>query len=71
MQTLENYKSKNYLQVVLHNGKTHPKLFKDPKRALEEVGSENIKMLREVLHEQVNVKYADVDAITGLKENEL
>jgi hypothetical protein len=38
---------------------------------MKEVGSGNIKMLREVLAEQVNVKYADVDAITDTKENEL
>jgi len=64
-------KSKNYFQVVLKNGKIHPKLYKSPLRALKEVGSENIKMLREVLAEQVNAKYADIDAITGTKENEL
>jgi hypothetical protein len=64
-------KSKNYFQVILKNGKTHPKLYKSPLRALREVGSENIKMLREVLAEQVNAKYADIDAITGTKENEL
>lgn len=64
-------KSKNYFQVILKNGKTHPKLYKSPLRALREVGSENIKMLREVLAEQVNVKYADIDTISGTKENEL
>jgi hypothetical protein len=64
-------KSKNYFQVVLKNGKIHPKLYKSPLRALKEVGSENIKMLREVLAEQVNAKYADIDAITGTPENEL
>lgn len=64
-------KSKNYFQVILKNGKTHPKLYKSPLRALREIGSENIKMLREVLAEQVNAKYADIDAITGTKENEL
>lgn len=64
-------KSKNYFQVILKNGKTHPKLYKSPLRALREVGSENIKMLREVLAEQVNVKYADIDATSGTKENEL
>jgi hypothetical protein len=64
-------KSKNYFQVILKNGKTHPKLYKSPARAMKEVGSGNIKMLREILAEQVNVKYADVDAITDTKENEL
>ena len=64
-------KSKNYFQVILKNGKTHPKLYKSPLRALREVGLENIKMLREVLAEQVNAKYADIDAISGTKENEL
>jgi hypothetical protein len=64
-------KSKNYFQVILNNGKTHPKIYKSPLRALREVGSENIKMLREVLAEQVNAKYADTDALSGTKENEL
>jgi len=35
------------------------------------VGIENVKYLREVLKEQVNAKYVDLDAITGTKENEL
>lgn len=61
----------NYIQVIKKNGKTHEKLFKDPQRAIREVGIDNIKMLREVLKEQVNAKYADIDAITGTKENEL
>lgn len=71
MQSLQNFISKNFFQVVLLNGKTHPKLFKDPIRAMREVGSENIKLLREVFAEQVNVRYNDVDAISGTKENEL
>jgi len=71
MQSLQNIVSKNYFQIVLTNGKTHPKLFKDPVRAVREVGSENIKTLREVLAEQVNMKYNDIDAISGTKENEL
>jgi len=71
MQSLQSFTSKNFFQVVLSNGKTHPKLFRDPLRAVREVGSENIKMLREVFAEQVNVRYNDVDAISGTKENEL
>lgn len=61
----------NYIQVIKKNGKTYEKLFKDPQRAVRAVGVENIKYLREVLKEQVNVKYADIDAISGTKENEL
>lgn len=61
----------NYIQVIKKNGKTHDKLFKDPQRAVRAVGVENIKYLREVLKEQVNAKYADIDAISGTKENEL
>jgi len=61
----------NYIQVVKKNGKTHDKLFKDPQRAVRVVGIENVKYLREVLKEQVNAKYVDLDAITGTKENEL
>jgi len=64
-------KSKNYFQVILKNGKTHPKLFRDPARAVAEVGSGNILKLREVLAEQVNIKYVEVDSITGTKEGEL
>ena len=61
----------NYIQVIKKNGKTYEKLFKDPQRAVRAVGVDNIKYLREVLKEQVNVKYADIDAISGTKENEL
>ena len=61
----------NYVQVIKKNGKTHDKLFKDPQRAVRVVGIENVKYLREVLKEQVNAKYLDLDAITGTKENEL
>ena len=61
----------NYIQVIKKNGKTHDKLFKDPQRAVRSVGVENIKYLREVLKEQVNARYADIDAIAGTPENEL
>jgi len=61
----------NYVQVIKKNGKTHDKLFKDPQRAIRAVGIENVKYLREVLKEQVNARYADIDAITGTPENEL
>jgi hypothetical protein len=61
----------NYVQVIKKNGKTYDKLFKDPQRAIRVVGIENVKYLREVLKEQVNAKYVDLDAITGTKENEL
>ena len=61
----------NYVQVIKKNGKTHDKLFKDPQRAVRVVGIENVKYLREVLKEQVNAKYVDLDAITGTPENEL
>lgn len=64
-------KSKNFFQVILKNGKTHSKLYRDPARAIKEVGIEKIKMLREVLAEQVNVKYAEIDAITFTEENKL
>jgi len=61
----------NYIQVIKKNGKTYEKLFKDPQRAVRAVGVENIKYLREVLKEQVNAKYVDVDSLTGTPENEL
>ncbi len=64
-------KTKNYFQVILKNGKTHPKLFRDPIKAVNEVGSGNILKLREVLAEQVNTKYVDPDSLTGTKEGEL
>lgn len=62
----------NYIQVIKKNGKTHEKLFKDPQRAIRAVGGiDNVKYLREVLKEQVNARYTDVDSITGTPENEL
>ncbi|QQO91793.1 hypothetical protein immuto35A_113 [Flavobacterium phage vB_FspM_immuto_3-5A] len=61
----------NYIQVIKKNGKTYEKLFKDPQRAVRAVGVENIKYLREVLKEQVNSRYTEIDAVTGTKENEL
>jgi len=64
-------KTGNYFQVILKSGKTYPKLYRDPARAMKEVGSGNIKMLREVLASQVNAKYTEIDSITGTKENEL
>lgn len=64
-------KSNNYFQVILKNGKTHPKLFRDPIKAVNEVGSGNILKLREVLAEQVTAKYVEADSLTGTKEGEL
>ena len=61
----------NYIQVIKKNGKTYEKLFKDPQRAVRAVGVDNIKYLREVLKEQVNSRYTEIDAVTGTKENEL
>ena len=61
----------NYIQVIKKNGKTHDKLYKDPQRAVRAVGVENIKYLREVLKEQVNSRYTEIDSITGTRENEL
>lgn len=61
----------NYFQVVLKGGKIHPKLFKDPQRAIRSVGVENISKLREIPKEQVNVNYTGVDAITGTLEESL
>jgi hypothetical protein len=58
--------------VIKKNGKTHEKLFKDPQRAIRAAGGvDNVKYLREVLKEQVNSKYTEVDAVTGTPENEL
>ena len=62
----------NYVQVIMKNGKTHQKLFKDPQRAIRAVGGvDHVKYLREVLKEQVNAKYIEVDSLTGVPENEL
>jgi hypothetical protein len=61
----------NYIQVIKKNGKTHDKLYKDPQRAVRAVGVDNIKYLREVLKEQVNSRYVEVDSLTGTPENEL
>jgi hypothetical protein len=63
--------SGNYYQVTLKNGKIHPKLFRDPQRAIRSVGVENVLKLREVLKEQVNANYTGVDAITGTPEESL
>ena len=62
----------NYIQVITKNGKTFHKLFKDPQRAIRAVGGvEYVKYLREVLKEQVNSRYTEVDSLTGALENEL
>jgi hypothetical protein len=62
----------NYIQIIKKNGKTHDKLFKDPQRAIRAVGGvDNVRYLREVLKEQVNVRYTEVDSLTGVPENEL
>ena len=62
----------NYFQVIKKNGKTHDKLFKDPQKAIRAVGGvDNVKYLREVLKEQVNSRYTEVDSLTGTPENEL
>jgi hypothetical protein len=62
----------NYIQVIKKNGKTHDKLYKDPQRAIRGVGGvEYVKYLREVLKEQVNSRYTEVDSLTGTPENEL
>lgn len=57
-------KSKNYFQVVLNNGKTHPQLFSDPQKAINVVGAKNIKMLREVYASQVDTRYVTDDGIS-------
>tara|TARA_R110000868_G_C10328693_1_gene713954 strand:- start:140 stop:379 length:240 start_codon:yes stop_codon:yes gene_type:complete len=62
----------NYVQVIMKNGKTFGKLFKDPQKAIRGVGGvDNVKYLREVLKEQVTAKYIDEDSLTGTPENEL
>jgi hypothetical protein len=62
----------NYIQIIKKNGKTHEKLFKDPQRAVRAVGGyQNVKELREILKEQVDTRYTEVDSITGTPENEL
>lgn len=62
----------NYVQVIMKNGKIHQKLYKDPQKAIRAVGGvDNVKFLREVLKEQVNTKYVEVDSLTGTPENEL
>jgi hypothetical protein len=62
----------NYIQVVMKNGKTYGKLFKDPQKAIRAVGGvDSVKYLREVLKEQVTAKYVDEDSLTGTPENEL
>lgn len=62
----------NYIQIIKRNGKVHDKLYRDPQRAIRAVGGpSNIKYLREVLKEQVNVKYTSIDAITDTPEETL
>lgn len=62
----------NYVQVILKNGKTYEKLFKDPQRAIRAVGGvDKISHLREILKEQVDTKYTGVDSLTDTPENEL
>ena len=62
----------NYVQVILKNGKTYEKLFKDPQRAIRAVGGvDSILHLREVTKEQVDTRYTEVDSLTDTPENEL
>ena len=61
----------NYVQVVMKNGKTYPKLFKDPIKAISTLGIGNIKIMREIFKEQVTTKYTEIDSLTGTPENEL
>ena len=62
----------NYIQVIMKNGKTYQKLFKDPQKAIRAVGGvDNVKYLREVLKEQVNSRYVEIDALTGTPGNEI
>ena len=62
----------NYIQVTMKNGKTYEELFKDPQRAIRAVGGiDNVLSLREILKEQVDTRYTDVDSLTDTPENEL
>ncbi|HMS90623.1 MAG TPA: hypothetical protein PKC87_00160 [Candidatus Absconditabacterales bacterium] len=63
--------TENYVQVTLKSGKIHPKLFKNPQRAIRIIGVENILKLREIPKDQVKISYSGVDAITGTPEESL
>lgn len=63
--------SGNYFQVILKTGKIHPKLYKDPQRAIRAVGVYAIDKLVEVRKELVHAKYTEVDAITDTPEETL
>lgn len=52
-------KSKVYYQIILTNGRTYEKLYKTPQNAIKAVGVKNIKHLREIPENQVDIKYVD------------
>lgn len=63
--------SENYFQIILKNGKIHPKLYKDLQRGVKAVGISNIEKIIEVRKELVNTRFTEVDSLTGTPENEL
>jgi len=50
----------NYYQVVLKTGKTHPSLYVSIQTAIKKVGAENIKQIKEIRKELVNIKYNEI-----------
>ena len=50
----------NYYQVLLKSGKTHPSLYVNLQTAIRKVGVENIKEIKEIRSELVDVKYSEI-----------
>jgi hypothetical protein len=50
----------NYYQVVLKTGKTHPSLYVNIQTAIKKVGAENIKQIKEIRRELVDIKYTEI-----------
>jgi hypothetical protein len=50
----------SYYQVILKSGKTHPSLYVNIQTAIRKVGVENVKEIKEIRAELVNIKYNEV-----------
>ena len=50
----------NYYQIILKTGKTHPSLYVNVQTAIKKVGVENIKQIKEIRAELVDVKYSEI-----------
>ncbi len=57
----------NYYQVLLKTGKTHPSLYVSIQTAIKKVGAENIKQIKEIRSELVDIKYTEVVGVCRIE----